>query len=159
MILTWILFIFTIDIYLIIKAFCLHNKKTIFYKNWKTLTVIDNDDDLDSQKLVLKDYLKFSVPGAIDFEDEDGFVYDENKKYFIELELNKLLMNNGEPNKVIILKKENVSESNYDFLRSIVPADMSMAYEKKFKKRFIVSSIVLGIITIGLIAMLLMTVL
>ena len=65
----------------------------------------------------------------------------------------------SEPNKVIILKKENVSESNYVFLRSIVPADMSMAYEKKFKKRFIVSSIVLGIITIGLIAMLLMTVL
>lgn len=63
----------------------------------------------------------------------------------------------SEPNKVIILPKENMPESNYDFLRSIVPANMSAAYEKKFKKRFIVSATVLSIIVIGLIAMLFMT--
>ena len=63
----------------------------------------------------------------------------------------------SEPNKVIILNKANVSESNYDFLRNLVPADMSAAYEKKFKKRFIISAIVLGCIVIGLIAMLLLT--
>ena len=40
---------------------------------------------------------------------------------------------------------------------SIVPADMSEAYEKKFKKRFIISASLLGIIVIGLIAMLFMT--
>lgn len=63
----------------------------------------------------------------------------------------------SEPNKVIILNKENISESHYDFLRNIVPADMSEAYERKFKKRFIISASVLGIIVIGLIAMLFMT--
>lgn len=63
----------------------------------------------------------------------------------------------SEPNKIIILNKEKVDESNFEFLRSLVPADMSAAYEKKFKKRFIVSATVLGIIVMGLIAMLLLT--
>lgn len=63
----------------------------------------------------------------------------------------------SEPNKVIILNKEKVSEDNYEFLRSLVPADMSAAYEKKFKLRFILSAIVLGIILLGFIAMLIMT--
>ena len=63
----------------------------------------------------------------------------------------------SEPNKIIILNKEKVDESNFEFLRSLVPADMSAAYEKKFKKRFIVSTTVLGIMVMGLIAMLLLT--
>lgn len=63
----------------------------------------------------------------------------------------------SEPNKVIILNKERVSEDNYEFLRNLVPADMSAVYEKKFKLRFIISAIVLGIILLGFIAMLIMT--
>ncbi len=63
----------------------------------------------------------------------------------------------SEPNKIIILNKEKVDESNFEFLRSLVPADMSATYEKRFKKRFIVSATVLGIMVMGLIAMLLLT--
>lgn len=63
----------------------------------------------------------------------------------------------SEPNKIIILNKEKVDESNFEFLRSLVPADMSAAYEKKFKKKFIVSATVLGIMVMGIIAMLLLT--
>lgn len=63
----------------------------------------------------------------------------------------------SEPNKVIILNKDKVDESNYDFLRNLVPADMSAVYEKRFKKKRIISGTMLGIIVLGLIAMLVMT--
>jgi len=63
----------------------------------------------------------------------------------------------SEPNKVIILQKDKIDESNYDFLRSIVPADMAAVYDKKVKKKRILSSVVLGIIVVGFVAMIIMS--